>query len=141
MTDDSALTSVLVAAAREHRRLQRRAARTDAAEIDAVLGLGSAVVLHGLLEQARIYAVHPCLDPRLIEDLVEEHSRIAEDLVLLEEVTEGRSDDADRDALAAALLDRLRRHLERDQRALYGPLGRLGEIPATYDGRHRDPLP
>ena len=115
----------LRAAADEHRRLRRLAAAITADDLEAVLGLGSAVVLHGLVEEDRLYHVHRYLDPAVRRQLIDEHREIGRHLELLEQLREANPKGHDLETLSIAVLDRLQRHLERDERVVYRPLRRL----------------
>lgn len=112
-------------AAREHRRLARRAGDTPDSDFAAVLALGLAVSMHGVVEQIGLYAANRFLDPSVVERLREEHRRLADDLAFFEQLLGSKPDSEDLPALSQALLQRLRVHLERDERLLYRPLERL----------------
>lgn len=123
---------LIEAAASAHRDLLRRAACTSADDVGAVLNLGAAVVVHGLLEQALVLPASSYVAAAVVEELLADHQRLAEDLGLLEELTRSeseRSDDAD--ALSKAVMAHLTEHLERDDRLLYGSLQRASRKPPT----------
>jgi len=126
-------TSLIEAAARAHGDLRRRAAATSAADTDAVLNLGAAVIVHGILERALVLPSSTYVAAAVVEELLADHERIAEDLGLLEELTrdepERRRHDAE--ALSKALMAHLTDHLERDDRLLYGSLQGASRKPPT----------
>jgi hypothetical protein len=116
---------------RTHRQLVERAQRGEPEEVDGVLNLGSAVLLHAVLEEALLYPRHHFLDPAVIAELGLEHAEIEQGLSLLEELGSGNGTSRDLATLKRALFERLRKHLERDDRTLYQPLAHLGDL-------HRD---
>ena len=116
---------LLLRVAREHRRLERLAATVRETEPDVVLQLGAAVVLHGLVEELYLFALHRLLDPAVREELRADHDRIEETLSLLEELLADPDPGDDLPVLTAALARRLREHVERDGRLLYPPLERM----------------
>ncbi len=103
---------------RAHGRLARRLAEARP-EPREVLGLGTAVVLHGALERRVLLAQSPVLDQAAVAQLDEEHARLEEDLELLESILEASPDSPDVGPLCGALLERLREHVARDDRVLY----------------------
>lgn len=118
-------SDLLRRAAREHRRLERLAATVRESDPEAVLQLGAAVVLHGLVEELHLFALHRLLDPSVRDELRAEHDRIEETLSLLEELLAEPVPSDDLAALTAALARRLREHVERDGRVLYPTLERM----------------
>lgn len=131
MVDDSKVALLVERAAREHAALLERSRPVRPDQVPAILALGTAVVLHGLLEESCVHALNPYLDPELVDELNAEHDRLASDLRLLEEIWRTRPHSGDVRSLAGALLDTLRDHLERDQRTLYHTLERLHLVPGT----------
>ena len=125
----SARPAVLPRLARVHRELLDRARRADAESVATVLALGSAVLLHGAVEEGLLQEQWHLLDPLVVEELAADHARLEESLAFLEELQ--RTDPGSRDLspLASAVLDHLRAHLERDERTLYEPLAHLGNAP------------
>lgn len=126
-------TPLLRRAAREHRRLERQIAASDDLDPAAILTLGSAVLLHGLFEEAHLFPAHRLLDPSVRDLLAADHEQIGDSLALLEELIAAPAPGADLPSLAAALVDHLRRHVARDARVLYRPLERLAAAPSRDD--------
>jgi hypothetical protein len=113
--EERALVSRVVHA---HQRLMRRLATAKPNPAD-VLNLGTAVILHGTLERRWLIGLRPLLDRAAAAQLDEEHVRLEEDLELLESIFETCPDSPDVGPLCGALLDRLREHVDRDERVLY----------------------
>lgn len=111
--------------ARLHRQLQLRAGATSADNIDAVLTLGTAVLLHASLETGHLATVLRWVDPSVRQRLGDEHAALGKDLAYLEELNGSGLESPDLPIVADALLRRLRQHLEFDERTLYRPLARL----------------
>lgn len=116
--------ALLRRAVREHRRLERQATATGASDPADVLRLGSAVLMHGLFEEAHLLAAHPLLDPSVRAGLLRENEELGESVDLLEELLATAAPSDDLTALTSALYRRLRDHVERDRRVLYQPLER-----------------
>lgn len=132
---EPATDQVSARVAEQHRALIDLAATTTPTDVPAVRILGAAVLLHGLLEPACLAPILRLVDPTVRQQLAEEHEQLNADLSLLGELH--RSDDADAPVLASALHERLRRHLDRDERTLYRPLGRLSKLPDTGSDRRQ----
>jgi len=117
----------------QHERLADLAEQVRPDDVDAVLVLGAAVLLHGLLEPAHLGPVLGLVDPTVEAEMALDHQRLADDLGFLEELAGTEPGSADIAVLAGAILERLRLHLRRDQGALYAPLARLraAEEPRT----------
>lgn len=113
--EDQALVSRVT---RAHVRLARRLAQARPRPAD-VLDLGTAVILHGALERRWLLALRPMLDQAAIAQLDQEHERLDDDLELLESILDASPDSPDVGPLCAALLERLREHVARDERVLY----------------------
>lgn len=126
-------TSLIEAAARAHGDLRRRAAATSADDADAVLNLGAAVVVHGVLERALGLPSSNYVAAAVVEELLADHRQLAEDLALLEELNRSESERRcpDTEALSKAVMAHLTQHLERDDRLLYGSLQRASRKPPT----------
>ncbi len=112
----------------QHARLLALAQRISHEDIPAVLALGAAVVLHGLLEPAHLGSILALADPVAAKEMRTDHRCLADDLAFLDELATSDPGSPDLMVLSRAILDRLRSHLERDQRALYAPLARLREV-------------
>lgn len=132
--------SILDEAARQHRELIERAAETRWENVAAVLNVGSAVTLHGVLERSVIYPASKYLSAAVVQQLIADHKRLAEELGCLDELSRLASRETrpsppevgdDLQAMSRAMLERLRSHLVRDERVLYGPLVSLDLISAT----------
>lgn len=119
------------AAAEHHRWLMRQAERTRSGDVQAVLNLGAAVLMHASLEPTHLQRVLRLVDPWVVRELECEHERLEEDLELLQELNDSDPQAQDVGLLADAVLARLRAHLERDERTLYRPLYRLLEVEAS----------
>lgn len=105
--------------ARLHRHLLDRSALLAPTNVDAILDLGTAVVLHGLLEPGLTTGLTSLIDESVVAQLAEEHDRLSDDLQLLESLWTQERNSPDLADLSGALLDRLRRHVGRDQRLYY----------------------
>lgn len=119
------------AVAVHHHRLLELARDTDSSDVAAVLALGTAVLLHGSLEPAHLSRALSLADPVVREELRSDHSILDESLRLLGELQESEPGSPDVDALAAAVLARVRAHLERDDRTLYRAANRLDAVRAA----------
>lgn len=140
MQREVATVDLLQQGAEEHRTLLARAKSTSVDDVTAILNLGSAVVLHGVLERSQVYAANPYLANAVIEQFTAEHARLADDLALLEDFRQSDPESPDLVALSASLLERLLDHVERDERTLYRSLERLGfaEQPRPAKGTSGD---
>jgi hypothetical protein len=140
MQREVATVDLLQQGAEEHRTLLARAKCTSVDDVTAILNLGSAVVLHGVLERSQVYAANPYLAGAVIEQFTADHARLADDLALLEDFRQSDPESPDLVALSASLLERLLDHVERDERTLYRSLGRLGfaEQPRPAKGTSGD---
>jgi hypothetical protein len=129
--DAAARNQLLGRLATAHGRLLGWARLASEPRVEATLAFGAAVSLHALLEPELLAAQHNLLDPAVAEELVADHARLAEDLDLLAELAAAEPASPDLPPLAAALREHLLRHVERDERALYGPLARLEVVPRS----------
>ncbi len=71
------------------------------------------------------------MTPELQEVLEGEHAALAEDLALMDELAAGRGETGDLETLCGVVYDKLARHVERDQRVIYGSLARLNALAAA----------
>jgi hypothetical protein len=138
MQSEAMTVEILQESAEEHRKLLARAQHTSGAEVDAVLNLGRAVLLHGVLERSHLYAANQYLARAVVEQFTADHARLAADLGLLEDFRQSDPESPDLVALSDALLSRLLEHLERDDRTLYRPLERLGVAEKPRPARSED---
>ena len=140
MQSEAATVDLLQQGATEHHTLLARAKGTSGEDVAAILNLGSAVLLHGVLERSQVYAANQYLAAAVIEQLTVEHARLADDLALLEDFRQTDPESPDLVALSASLLERLLDHLERDERTLYRSLERFkfAEQPRPAEGTRRD---
>ncbi len=142
MKSEAVTVDLLQQGAEEHRKLLLRAEFTRSEDVTAVLNLGSAVLLHGVLERSHVYAANQYLSAEVIEQFTADHARLAEDLALLEDLRRSDTESQDLATLSAALLERLLDHMERDERTLYQPLDRLRVVepprPATAGDADRE---
>lgn len=125
MQSEAATVDLLQQGAHEHHTLVARAKCTRGDDVTAILNLGSAVLLHGVLERSQVYAANQYLASAVIEQFAVDHARLADDLALLEDFRQSDPESADLVALSASLLERLLEHLERDERTLYRSLERF----------------
>lgn len=105
--------------ARHHRRLRELAEETGDDQVQAILALAAAVLLHGALEPAHLGGVLRFVDPAVLAELANEHARLADDIVCLRELRADDPASADARLLSAAIRRRMLSHLERDERVLY----------------------
>jgi hypothetical protein len=117
-------TARLAEMAQAHRMLLERALNTSASSSSAVISLGSDVAAH-VSSTAALREDNGVLDRMVTAELDGEHSRLAEDLCLLETLNEANPGSGDVETLTSALLNRIQNLLEREQRMLYQPLLRL----------------
>lgn len=118
----------LAAVGRCHRRLQELARGTGDDQVQAILVLAAAVLLHGELESAHLAPVLRFVDPAVRRELTHAHRRLAEDAAYLQELYEREDGSDDLPLLAAAVRRQLLAHLERDERVLYRPMERLAGL-------------
>ncbi|MCP4203224.1 MAG: hypothetical protein GY769_14975 [bacterium] len=115
--------------AKANRALIHRAQRTDCHCASAVLNLGASVA--SLSTRAScLFELNRFLDEAVLEELLAERRSLADDLDLLESLSEANSTSPDSEALATALLGRIENLLAREDRVLYQPLLRLAERQA-----------
>jgi len=114
-----------------HDLVVRRARVGDATDAIQVINLTLAVLMHGLLERAVLFATARYLSPELRRDLDAEHASLQDALTLMVELSEDGGHSEDLRALCAAVHERIARHAERDQRVLYGSLARLDAADPT----------
>lgn len=110
--------------AKANRALLRRARRSSCHCPAAVLNLGVSV---GSLatQTACVVDLNRFLDQTVLDELSRARGRLAEDLELLDALSETGPDSSDVESLSRALLGRIRDLVEREDRVLYQPLLRL----------------
>jgi hypothetical protein len=124
-------------AATQHRALAELAVSTHPDNVEAVLNLGAAVLMHALLEPAVLDPVLRLVDRTVRESLRDEHAALGEDLALLAQLHRDGDLGGDAEVLARALHARLTAHVARDERTLYRPLGRLSQLPDPGSDRRQ----
>ena len=112
-------------AARLHRRLLERARDTAPADPGAVMSLAIAALMHGLLERTTVLTGARFVTPELRNTFDDEHEALLDALALMAELADDPDGAGDLASLSAAVHERLTRHIERDQRVIYGSLARL----------------
>ncbi len=115
----------MAAVARHHHRLLELAEETGDGQVQAILVLAAAVLLHGELEPGHLRGVLRFVDPAVLDELANQHASLDEDVACLRELRDEDPESADARLLATAIRQRLLSHLERDERVLYQPLRRL----------------
>lgn len=106
--------------------LIERARRTDSGCPSAVLNLGAAVA--ALYNQAcSAVEINRFLDQAVVDELLAGRQSLAHDLDLLDSLSEATPKSPDVEPLSTALLQRIERLLEREDRVLFQPLLRLAE--------------
>jgi hypothetical protein len=83
-----------------------------------VLTLGTEVLRFAEFEERAFFPLLPLLDPIALAELGHEHDEIREDLKLLEWLLATTPDSPDVGILSAAVVRRVRAHVERDGRLL-----------------------
>ena len=112
-------------AAELHQLLVARARATDPGNPGEVINLAVAVVIHGLLERDAVLAKARFVSAELRDGLEGEHASLRDALGLMVELARDPADADDLRVLCAAVHDRILRHVERDDRVIYGSLARL----------------
>ncbi|SRR6266545_2198634 len=88
-----------------------------------VLELGMEVLRFAAHEERAFFPLLPLLDPVARAELGHEHDEIGEDLKLLEWLIATTPDSPDVEILSAAVIRRVRQHVERDGRLLVRAAG------------------
>ena len=120
------LRKTLTRLARAHHTLFERA--TDGPERQspqAVVNLGAGVVFHDVVMRLLPAAVADILDESVLEEIASEEREISENLEHLQSLRRSDPASPDVEALADALIERMRKHLDRTDRAVYLPLRRF----------------
>jgi hypothetical protein len=134
MSDDTAVNASLESAAQAHRRLVARVHATDRRDTAAVYNLAVAVLIHAELERCAVFGRARYVSSELQQTLESEHAALVEALGLMEELAASAADDGDLEALCGAVCDQVRRHVERDDRVIYGSLARLDRLSPPAPG-------
>ena len=127
--------------AKTHGALIRRARRTDGANFTAVLNLGASVAALAA-HASSLRELNRFLDRTVLDELLAERRQLAEALDFLENLTESSAASPDIEPLAAALVRRIEKLLDREDRAFYQPLLRLAARQAekpTLDSEEVSP--
>jgi hypothetical protein len=110
-----------------HRALldEARAHREQHPALDIALSLGAGVRVHQVMVELIPDSLRSVADEGLIEALGVESRRLEENLDFLKSMSETEPRSPDVGPLSAALVERIREHLERSDRALFRPLEHL----------------
>ena len=111
-----------------HGQLAERARKIEREDLEAILSLVAAVVIHGLFERAVVSEYDEYVAPQAQEKLAREHAEFADALGLMEDLAATSPESSDLRSLSDAILKKVVRHIERDQRTIYGSLARLNAI-------------
>ncbi len=128
MLDASNPAALLDHAASVHERLAKRARKIEREDLEAILSLVAAVVIHGLFEGAVVFDHDEYVAPQAQEKLAREHAEFADALGLMEELAATSPDSSDLRTLSRVILEKVVQHIERDQRTIYGSLARLNAM-------------
>jgi len=123
------LNARLAEMARANRALIHRAQRTDCHCPSAVLNLGASVASHST-QASSLFELNRLLDEAVLDELLAERRSLADDLDLLESLSEASPKSPDIEPLATAILGRIEKLLEREDRVFYQPLLRVAEKQA-----------
>ncbi len=126
MSDQTVVNAALYNAAQTHQRLGARVRATGRDDAAAVYNLAVAVLIHAELERCSVFGRARYVSAELQQSLEREHSALVEALGLIEELSANDANAGDIEALTGAVYDRVLRHVERDDRVIYGSLARLG---------------
>lgn len=113
---------------RANARFLHRAFRTDEASVAAVLNLGVGVVLLDQMTQCMMDSLTPLLDEGVLDRLAADEQDLSENLDHLDSLSATDPHSPDVNALAGALIERIRAHLERKDRVIYRPLKLLDSL-------------
>ncbi len=115
--------------AQANRALIHRARHTACPCPSAVLNLGASIALIST-QASHLFELNRFLDEAVLDELLAERRSLADDLDLLESLSEASSNSPDIEPLATAILRRIERLLEREDRVFYQPLLRVAEKQA-----------
>lgn len=90
--------------------------------VDVALSLGAAVRVHQVMVELIPEPLRSLTDEGIVADLGREERGLAENLDYLRSLSKAEPESPDVSELATALVERIRQHLERSHRALFGPL-------------------
>jgi hypothetical protein len=125
MSDETVAEGPLESASQAHRRLVGRLQATDRDDAAAVYNLAVAVLIHAELERCTLFGRARYVSLELQQTLEREHAALVDDLALMEELAAGDGGTGDLETLCGAVYDRVLKHVERDDRVIYGSLARL----------------
>jgi hypothetical protein len=108
-----------------HSALLEHCRRVESPSVDVALSLGAAVRIHQVMVELIPEPLRSLTDEGIAAELGLEERSLAENLDYLGSLSEAEPDSPDVSELAAALVERMRQHLERSHRALFGPLEHL----------------
>lgn len=104
---------------------QANAQREKDPSTDVLLSLGAGVRVHQVMMELIPESLRAVADEAVVAELGAEAKRLDENLDYLKSLRAAEPHSPDVAPLAAALLERIRQHLERCDRALFRPLQRL----------------
>ena len=110
-------------------RLLARAKRTSGESADAVLNLGAGIVFLNQMTNCLVGSLESLLDEAVQQQLAADERDLAENLDHLDVLCDTEPDSADIAALATALVERMREHLERKDRVVFRLLKHLDSLP------------
>jgi hemerythrin-like domain-containing protein len=108
-----------------HAALLAESRRLERSSVDATLSLGAAIRVHQVMLELIPERLRSVADEEVIAELRAEERSLGENLDYLKSLYAAEPDSPDVDALAAALLERIRQHLDRSDRVLFRPLQSL----------------
>lgn len=108
-----------------HAALLDESRRIERSSVDVALSLGAALHLHQVMLELIPDPLRSFANEEIVGELGLEARSLAENLDYLRSLHAAEPDSPDVDPLAAAVLDRIRQHLERSERMLFRPLQRL----------------
>jgi hypothetical protein len=120
-----AMKRTLSRVAGAHAALLDESRRIERSSVDVTLSLGAALRLHQVMLELIPDPLRSFANEEIVAELGIEERGLAENLDYLKSLHAAEPNSPDVNPLAAALLDRIRQHLERSERVLFRPLQRL----------------
>lgn len=120
-----AMRRTLSRVAGAHAALLDESRRIERSSVDVTLSLGAALHLHQVMLELIPDPLRSIASEEIVAELGIEQRSLAENLDYLRSLHAAEPDSPDVEPLAAALLDRIRQHLERSDRVLFRALQRL----------------